>query len=129
MCESSRPRVTGGDSLRSHYVYGFRFRRRGGVTNPRGQRSHELARCGAFKHGADLIDFGRLFGGGLETTAPFWGMVVTRPSAASWRSTSQMVVRDTPVRSMSSRCLYLASDESSFVTGTELVIDGGYLAQ
>ena len=32
-------------------------------------------------------------------------------------------------RDLANAALYLASDESRFVTGTELVIDGGYTAQ
>jgi NAD(P)-dependent dehydrogenase (short-subunit alcohol dehydrogenase family) len=30
---------------------------------------------------------------------------------------------------IASAILYLASDESSFVTGTSLIVDGGYLAR
>jgi NAD(P)-dependent dehydrogenase (short-subunit alcohol dehydrogenase family) len=45
------------------------------------------------------------------------------------------IIGQTPMKRMGTPlevaygCLFLASDESSFVTGSELVIDGGYLAQ
>jgi NAD(P)-dependent dehydrogenase (short-subunit alcohol dehydrogenase family) len=45
------------------------------------------------------------------------------------------IIAQTPMGRMgtpdevASGCVFLASDESSFVTGSELVIDGGYLAQ
>jgi 3alpha(or 20beta)-hydroxysteroid dehydrogenase len=51
------------------------------------------------------------------------------------KSVSDAVIAATPLKRMAQPkelaygCLFLASDESSFVTGTELVIDGGYLAQ
>ena len=49
-------------------------------------------------------------------------------------ATSAAVVAATPMRRMgkpielANGLLFLASDEASFITGTELVIDGGYLA-
>lgn len=51
------------------------------------------------------------------------------------KSVSDAVIAATPLKRMAQPrelaygCLFLASDESSFVTGAELVIDGGYLAQ
>ena len=32
-------------------------------------------------------------------------------------------------KEVAAACLFLGSDEASFVTGSELVVDGGYLAQ
>lgn len=45
---------------------------------------------------------------------------------------NQVIVDDTPLKRMAEprevayAALYLASDEAAFVTGAELVIDGGY---
>ena len=60
------------------------------------------------------------------------GAIKTQITARQEDSLNQQLIADTPLKRMAEArevafaALYLASDESLFVTGAELVIDGGY---
>ena len=55
--------------------------------------------------------------------------VVNDPSFKEFRLTTNPIPRLGQPEDVAFGALYLASDESSFVTGSELVIDGGWTAQ
>jgi NAD(P)-dependent dehydrogenase (short-subunit alcohol dehydrogenase family) len=61
--------------------------------------------------------------------------ILKRPTQAEvaefWREASRAepVGRNAQPEEIANAILFLASDESSFVTGTPLIVDGGYLAR
>jgi len=71
---------------------------------------------------------------GIRANSVHPGLVLTPLIAAQDDAVTQTVIDATPLgrgaqpRELAYGALYLASDEASFVTGSELVIDGGYLA-
>ena len=54
--------------------------------------------------------------------------VLTSPEAIAAIIGPQLIRRPGLASEVASAVLYLASDESSFVTGTEIVVDGGYVS-
>ena len=84
-----------------------------------------LTKNAAVQYAADKIRVNSIHPGRIETP-------MTAPLAPERR---EMVLRLTPLgrdgkpEEVAYGVLYLASDESSYVTGTELIIDGGYTAQ
>jgi cyclopentanol dehydrogenase len=79
------------------------------------QHAHERIRCNSLHPGP--IDTGMLH------------RFMPTPEALAKRLTRVPMGRLASLDEIVSGVLYLASDESSYVTGTELVIDGGALAQ
>lgn len=74
-------------------------------------------------------------GDGIRVNSLHPGFIHTPLTDAQDAGLNRAVIDATPMKrggrpmEIAYGCLFLASDESSYVTGTELVIDGGYLAQ
>lgn len=72
---------------------------------------------------------------GIRVNSVHPGFIDTPLTQAQAPELNEAVIASTPMKrggkpiEVAYGCLFLASDESSYVTGTELVIDGGYLAQ
>ena len=72
---------------------------------------------------------------GIRVNSVHPGFIHTPLTDAQAPDLNEVVIASTPMKrggnpsEVAYGCLYLASDESSYVTGAELVIDGGYLAQ
>ncbi len=88
----------------------------------------------ALECAAEGIRVNTVLPGGVETpmweAMPFWQELVTGGAAAAWEA----LAADTPLKrfarpeEVAQAILYLASDEAQYVTGAELVIDGGFTA-
>lgn len=72
---------------------------------------------------------------GIRVNSVHPGFIHTPLTDAQAPDLNEVVIASTPMKrggkpiEVAYGCLFLASDEASYVTGTELVIDGGYLAQ
>jgi len=72
---------------------------------------------------------------GIRVNSVHPGLIATKMSSSIPGGGAKGVVEGTPMKragepiEVAFGVLFLASDEASFVTGSELVIDGGYLAQ
>ena len=81
----------------------------------------------AIQHAKDNIRCNSIHPGPVNT--PGWPRPVNDPEALERRMNLVPLGRDSAPEDIAYLALYLASDESSFMTGAELVIDGGYTAQ
>ncbi|MDM0030110.1 SDR family NAD(P)-dependent oxidoreductase [Variovorax saccharolyticus] len=72
---------------------------------------------------------------GIRVNSVHPGFIHTPLTDAQAPELNDVVIASTPMKrggtplEVANGCLFLASDEASYITGIELVIDGGYLAQ
>jgi NAD(P)-dependent dehydrogenase (short-subunit alcohol dehydrogenase family) len=87
----------------------------------------QFTKCLAVDYACDNIRANTLSPGGIDTERRM-RRFKTREEARLARGPSYLLGRLGTVDEVASACLFLASNESSFVTGTDLLCDGGFLA-
>ena len=87
-----------------------------------------LSKGMALDHAADGIRVNTLSPGGIATEgmAERWGDMAT--AEREWGKKMHPIGRLGRVEEIASAAAFLASDEASFMTGTDLLVDGGYTA-
>ena len=87
----------------------------------------QFTKCLAVDHAADGIRANSLSPGGVDT-ARILRRFESREAANRARGPAYLLGRPGRVEEIAAGALFLASDESSFMTGADLLLDGGYLA-
>ena len=87
----------------------------------------QLTQCLAVDHAKDGIRANSLSPGGVDT-ARVLRRYKSREAANRARGPSYLLGRPGRVEEIAAGALFLASEESSFMTGADLLLDGGYLA-
>jgi NAD(P)-dependent dehydrogenase (short-subunit alcohol dehydrogenase family) len=87
----------------------------------------ELTRCMAIDHASENIRVNSISPGAINTPRSMW-RYKTEEEAIADRGRFYLTRRPGRVDEIASGAVYLASDEASFCTGMDLLIDGGYLA-
>ncbi|MFO1060619.1 MAG: SDR family oxidoreductase [Dongiaceae bacterium] len=87
-----------------------------------------LAKGMALDHAADRIRVNSLSPGGIATPrmAALWGSM--ERAEREWGAARHPIGRLGRVEEIAAAALFLASDESAFMTGADLLVDGGYTA-
>jgi NAD(P)-dependent dehydrogenase (short-subunit alcohol dehydrogenase family) len=87
----------------------------------------QFTKCLAIDHAADGIRANSLSPGGVDT-ARILRRFKTREEANRARGPAYLLGRPGRAEEIAAGAQFLASDESSFMTGADLLLDGGYLA-
>jgi NAD(P)-dependent dehydrogenase (short-subunit alcohol dehydrogenase family) len=87
----------------------------------------QLTKVMAIDHAKDNIRVNSISPGAIDTQRSLW-RYGTREEANRIRGRYFLLRRTGTVEEVAAAALYLASDESSFCTGTDLLVDGGFMA-